>query len=46
MNRGGPSKQPASTGSKGAPTRNVPQTNTTNQAPRTNDPRHIPREFK
>lgn len=42
MNRGGPSKQPTTTGNK-APTRNVPATNTTNQAPRTNDPRHIPR---
>lgn len=46
MNRGGPSgRQPAPT-NKGQPPRTTPATNTTTQAPRANDPRHIPREFK
>lgn len=45
MNRGGPSKQPATTGSKGVAAR-TSTTNATNQAPRGNDPRHMSRDFK
>lgn len=46
--RGGPPKQ-TPTVNRGAPTRpNPPSNNTpsTNQPARTNDARHIPREFK
>ena len=46
MNRGGLSKQPAPAANKGVPARTTPNTNQTTQPPRTNDPRHIPREFK
>jgi hypothetical protein len=42
--RGGPSKQPTPATNKGGPpARTTPAANTTTQAPRTNDPRHIPR---
>jgi hypothetical protein len=42
--RGGPSKQPTSATNKGGPpARTIPASNTTTQAPKTNDPRHIPR---
>ncbi len=42
--RGGPSKQPTPATSKGGPPAKTTQaSNNTTQAPRTNDPRHIPR---